>query len=222
MSKQKILTYISILYILTICAFFGELVLPVSVVLFLILSVLTFLKKIPYKFYVASLLIILIAFLNCSLRIKTHDSLISYAPSNSSILARVTSIPTTNNLDKTKFYADVKSITLDGKTSETPNSKALVTINDTKENYSKIKIGDTLELSGRLTKPSSAQNPFQFDYAKYLRSNNTFTVFYATPENWEIKSHADTFGWKLLSKLNSERTKILKMKIIIIIILYKK
>ena len=209
MSKQKILTIISIIYIITICAFFGELVLPATSILFLTLSVLTYMKKISSKFYLVSLLIILIAVINCSLRIKTHDELISYAPSNSTITARVISIPTTNNIEKTKFYADVKTITIDGETSETPNSKALVTINDTKDNYSKIKIGDTLELSGRLTKPSTSQNPFQFDYAKYLKSNNTFTIFYSNPENWEIKSHADTFGWKVLSKLNSERTKII-------------
>lgn len=209
MSKQNILIFISVFYIITICAFFGQLVLPVSIILFLSLSILAALKKIPSKFYIISLLTILIAIINCSLRIKTHDLLISYAPSNSSIIARVISIPTTNNLEKTKFYADVKTVTIDGETKDTPNSKTLITINDTKDNYSKIKIGDTLELTGRLTKPSTAQNPFQFDYAKYLSSNNTFTIFYSNPENWEIKSRADTFGWKLLSELNNQRTKII-------------
>ena len=209
MSKQNILILISIAYIITVCAFFTQTTILCSLCLFLILTFLTVIKKLPFNVYLAALFIILTALVNCTLRIKDHDDLVSYAPSNVTVVARVLSIPTTNNTDRTKFYANIKTLIADGEEKENINAKTLITVYDEKENFSKIQIRDTLKLTGRLTNATSAQNPYQFNYAKYLKSKGTFTLLYSKPNDWQILSHADTFGWKFLAKLNTQRTKII-------------
>lgn len=209
MSKQNILILISLTYIISVCAFFTQTTVLCTLLMFILLTIFTIIKKLPVKVYLASLFIILTALVNCSLRIKNHDDLVSYAPSNVTITARVLSIPTTNNSDRTKFYANVKTIITDGEEKDDINAKTLVTVYDERDNFSKIQIGDTLKLSGRLTNAVSSQNPYQFNYAKYLKSKGTFTLFYSKPNEWQILSRADTFGWKFLAKLNTQRTKII-------------
>ncbi|MBR6163384.1 DNA internalization-related competence protein ComEC/Rec2 [bacterium] len=209
MSKQNILILISVTYIITVCAFFSQAEILFCSLLFLLLTIFTLLKKLPVNVYLACLFIILTAYINCSLRIKDHDDLVSYAPSNATITARVLSIPTTNNSDRTKFYTKVKTIVVDGEEKDNINAKTLVSVYGDKSDFSKIQIGDTLKLSGRLNSATSAQNPYQFNYAKYLKSKDTFTLFYSKDNNYQILSHADTLGWKFLSKLNTQRTKII-------------
>ena len=58
--------------------------------------------------------------------------------------------------------------------------------------------------------PPCGVNPSQFDYARYLRYKNTFTLLYVG-EEWKILSGADDYAGRLLSGLNDIRTKILKI-----------
>lgn len=177
-------------------------------------------------------LMFILALSNCHFRIKNYDDLSKYLPSKGILTGTVISIPTTNNNDKTKFYLKVDSGVLDGSNIVTSfssqtfepqspifsryhpkvqsiNAKTIVTLHGEQKNFSKIKIGDKVELKGKLRNPIKAKNPSQFDYANYLKNHNTFSTFYVEDGNWRITSKPTTLSGKFLQKLNDTRIKIL-------------
>ena len=144
------------------------------------------------------------------MQIKNYDDLSKYVPSEAVIHGTVESIPTTNRPDRTKFYLKVDSGVFNGEKAENLNARTIVTIYDSVENYSKIKIADKVELSGKLLSPIKAKNPSQFDYASYLKNKNTFSTFYVKNSSWKVSKNAQTFVGKFLQKLNDTRSRILK------------
>ncbi len=185
-----------------------------ALALIIILAFLRY-KKIFSKFFSISLLCFFIfANLNYNLHSKTSDNLADLGfIDKSKITGKIISIP--ENLDernKTRFYFKVNKIEYENETKENLNSKTYVTINNTLHSPD-LKIGNTIEIYGKLRKPSTASNPSQFDYRAYLAHKNTFTTFYGENDCFKtIQSKENTkekVFWNLVQTLDKTRENIL-------------
>ena len=210
MEKINPLIIFSFFYILGIVSFFTHTVILLALLLLVFLILLLLSGKISNKAAIVYYLAFSLALVNCKWQIKNYDNLSKYIPSNAVITGMVESIPTTNRSDRTKFYLKAESGVFDGVKAENLKARTIVTIYDKPENYSKIKIADKVQLSGKLMSPVKAKNPSQFDYAKYLKNKDTFSVFYVRNSSWKIKDSAQTLSGKFLQKLNDTRSRILK------------
>lgn len=210
MTKTNITILTAIYYILGLVGYFTGSISIIALILFILTII--FLKKelLSNKLSVILYLVFIFGFVNCNLQLSHSDRLSDIAPANLNITARVTTIPTTNRPDRTKFYADVSEIDKNGKLEKDINSKTLVTIIDTKEDLSKLEIGDTISINGKLSKPKPATNPSQFDYSNYLKNNHTFTTFFSEGKSWQIKGKANTPYWKFLQNINKTRSEIIQ------------
>ncbi len=209
MDKQAKIILFSCLYVVGILSAFYGLILTVGIIFLLCLCVFQYKKKyFNIKYFVSLIVIFLIGLLSANFHLNYCDDLTSFADNDVSLQAKVISIPSNSEADRTKFYAKAQNIILNGIEKENLNAKILITINDKNEKIKTIKIGDTLNLYGRLKVPNSAVNPSQFDYAKYLQYKNTFSLLYVD-NNWEIISNANDFKGKLIRNLNDTRNKIL-------------
>ena len=209
MNKQTALIIFSCLYILGIIAFFSNFFIPFFILISL--SLLFFIFKYDnsnLKHFVIFLFVFVLGIINSSLNFKYDDDLTSFADKNVNVLAKVISIPANNVHDRTKFYAKVTYISDENFELNDVNAKTLITINDTEEKLKTIKIGDNLNLKGRLKVPAQSQNPSQFNYAKYLQYKKTFSLIYVN-DDWNISSRATDIKGKILSKLNDKRNSII-------------
>ena len=211
-AKRADLNKISIFssfYILGVVGFFTDCTAYIAIGLFL-LAVFALLKNfVSNKAAIIYYLAFALAILNCSIQIKNHDDLSKFIPSKASITGTVTSIPTTNNPDKTKFFLKVDSGIFDGVKADKLRGNTIVTLYDTPENISKIKIADKIELKGKLRSPIKAKNPSQFDYSNYLKNKKIFSVFYVQSGDWKIICKPEKLSGKFLQKLNDTRNSIL-------------
>lgn len=211
MNKQAKIIVFSCLYMLGIYSFFSEYFLPVSIGIFIILGYLyKFKNLISTKLFCTYAFIFLLGFFNASFNLHTDDELTTYANENVNITAKVLTIPTNSQECRTKFYAKVLTISTKDETNKNITAKTLVTINDERKDLREIKIGDTIELEGKLKLPNIAQNPSQFDYARYLQLKKTFSLLFVN-ENWKIQNRADDFLGKLIRKLNDTRNNIIEI-----------
>ncbi len=151
-------------------------------------------------------LIFFFAFFNASLRIKNSDELYKLAPQNASIEAKIASIPSENGSNKIKFFANVDKITYPGGVKEV-NAKTLVTVAYAGKKP-EFDIGNTYIFEGKLRAPFEVSNPSQFDYGKYLRNFDTFSLFYS--DKFEPLESKLSLKWKFLQKLNNTRNDILE------------
>ncbi len=211
MNKQAKIIIFSCLYMLGIYSFFSEYFLPVSIGIFIILGYLyKFKNLISTKLFCTYAIIFFLGFLNSSFNFKTDDELTTYANENVNITAKVLTIPTNSQEYRTKFYAKVLTVSTEEETTKNIKAKTLVTINDEIKDLREIKIGDTIKLKGKLKLPNIAQNPSQFDYARYLQLKKTFSLLYVN-ENWKIQNRANDITGKLIRKLNDTRNNIIKI-----------
>lgn len=211
MNKQAKIIVFSCLYMFGIYSFFSEYFLPVSIGIFIILGYLyKFKNLISTKLFCTYAFIFLLGFFNASFNLHTDDELTTYANENVNITAKVLTIPTNSQECRTKFYAKVLTISTKDETNKNITAKTLVTINDETKDLREIKIGDTIKLEGKLKLPNIAQNPSQFDYARYLQLKKTFSLLYVN-ENWKIQNRADDFLGKLIRKLNDTRNNIIEI-----------
>lgn len=214
MNKQAKTILFSIFYMLGIIAFFINYTIAFSLIIITTLCYFYAIKNLfSTKLFLVFILIFLAGFFNAYLNLKYFDDLSSYDDETINIKAKVTSIPTNNFQDKTKFYARVLSIKTDDELNENINAKTLITIEDKTGSFKNIKIGDTLKLNGKVKVPQNAQNPSQFDYARYLQLKNTFSLIYVNEDknSWEIIKQANNFTGKFLRKLNDKRNEIIKI-----------
>lgn len=196
-------------YILGVVGFFTDCTAYIAIGLFL-LAVFALLKNfVSNKAAIIYYLAFALAILNCSIQIKNHDDLSKFIPSKASITGTVTSIPTTNTPDKTKFFLKVDSGIFDGVKADKLRGNTIVTLYDTPENISKIKIADKIELKGKLRSPIKAKNPSQFDYSNYLKNKKIFSVFYVQSGDWKIICKPEKLSGRFLQKLNDTRNSIL-------------
>ena len=211
MNKQAKIIVFSCLYMFGIYSFFSEYFLPVSIGIFIILGYLyKFKNLISTKLFCTYAFIFLLGFFNASFNSHTDDELTTYANENVNITAKVLTIPTNNQEYRTKFYAKVLTISTKDEINKNITAKTLVTINDERKDLREIKIGDTIKHEGKLKLPNIAQNPSQFDYARYLQLKKTFSLLYVN-ENWKIQNRANDFLGKLIRKLNDTRNNIIKI-----------
>ena len=197
-------------YIIGVISFFTHTVVIAAVLLMVLVFWALAKKMISGKAAVIYYLIFAAALLNCKLQIKNHDSLSKFVDSKAVITGVVQSIPTTNNPDKTKFYLKVEEGVFENTEVKNLNARTIVTVYDTRENTSKIKIADKVRLKGKLRSPLRAKNPSQFDYGAYLKNHDTFSTFYTGKEGWEVIQKPYTLGGKFLQNLNDTRAKILR------------
>ena len=211
-TKQAKIIVFCCCYIAGIIIFFSDYPLILS---FIILSVLLymFVKKIyTLRYFLILSFIFLVGFFNSSINLKYSDDLTSYADENITAEAKVISIPSNNKSDKTGFYAKILKVQTEDDSEELCiSAKAMVTISGEKENLKKIKIGDTLKFNAKVKTPSNAQNPSQFDYARYLQFKKTFSLLYVNKDEWSIIEHASDITGKSLRKLNDLRNNILNI-----------
>ena len=209
MSKQAKIILFSCLYIIGILASFTNIWFGIFALITICLVQL--IKRVFSAKYFISILFILVAgFTNTHLNTNYDDDLTPYTENNVILNAKVISIPSNSIENRTKFFVSANSLEFEDEIYKNLNAKTLVTINDSQYKIQKIKIGDTLQMKGRLKAPIKATNPSQFDYAKYLQVKDTFSLLYVDT-NWKILSHATDFNGKLIRKLNDTRNNILSI-----------
>ncbi len=214
--KTILIITVTISYILGICSFITVHSEMYAILCALILCAFMFLGLIKPKHTLFIFLIFIAGFINTKHSIKDTNQLANTHANNVCLYGRVTSIPTkTREGTRAKFYLDVDRAQVYQKTYKINNSKALVTINDDNKSFNEIQISDKIKICGNLREPKAATNPSQFDYAKYLKYHDTFSVLYSNGKNFEILSKADSyknleeFWWYILNKTDSARKKII-------------
>ena len=172
-----------------------------------ILATISLIKNyLPVKYVFIFIFVFYFGFFNSYFKIHTTDSLVSYEGEKISAKGQIVSIPNSNSDLKTKFFFKVYEVN-----GEKVSGKTLVTVASDDKDFSQFEIGDNYLIKGSLKKPFKAGNPSQFDYGKYLRNFDTFTVFYADKSDCKFENEKLTFKWKFLQKLNKLRNRIIKV-----------
>lgn len=201
MQNKNIVMFITAIIFMTgILAYFNDIAI-ISAFLLTILAVFLIIKNyIPTKYIIFWIVIFYFGFFNAYFRTANSDDLVQFARQNVTIEGQIVSIPNSNGKGKTKFF--LKADTLNG---ENIKGKTLITYTGNEE----FKIGNYYQAKGKLRTPFKASNPSQFDYGKYLRNFNTYTVFYTDEITPAEKT--PTIKWKFLQNLNNLRDKIINV-----------
>ena len=204
-NKNAIMFVTALVFMSGILAYFNDCPILLSVILTLILSILCLKKYLPVKYILLFALVFYFGFFNTALKIKDTDDLQPLAPLDGVLTGRIVTIPTGNVRQKEKFFFKVFKI------NGTPvNAKTLVTVEDGDGNFSELKIGNVYEIKGKLRTPFKAGNPSQFDYGKYLKNFNTYTVTYAAAQDCKLLPQQKLSPkWKFLQGLNDVRSRII-------------
>ncbi len=182
--------------------------------LILMFFALIYKRNIKNDFVVVLILAFSFGILNYQLRNKDSDKLskIEFA-NNATITGRIISTPQfIKEKDKIRFYFKVNKGIFNDEKIEKINCKTFVTINSP-ENVENIKIGNVVEIKGKLRTPSGASNPYQFDYSKYLKRKGVFSTFYGDKNCLTLIYKPDfsypNFPFKILNELDKTREKII-------------
>lgn len=201
-NKNAVMFITAIIFMTGILAYFNDNAILCSAIL-TVLGIIAILKNyLSPKYVLFWIFVFYFGFFNSYFRIHTTDGLLSYAPVEAKIEGQIVTIPNSNTPDKTKFFFNAYKIN-----GEKITGKTLVTL--TGDDFSQYKVGNFYELSGKLRTPFKASNPSQFDYGKYLRNFDTFTVFYS--DNAKLLKSKLSFKWKFLQNLNNLRDKIVNV-----------
>ena len=203
-NKNGIMFITAVFFMAGILSYFQDCAVSAAVIVTVILLILNIKKYVSYKYLLLWVFIFYFGFFNASLRIKNSDMLVGYAPCNAVITGKIVSIPNSGAKFKSKFFVDVSEINGDK-----VKAKTLVNLSDAAGDFSDLNVGNTYKITGKLRTPFKASNPSQFDYGKYLRNFNAYTVFYADKPDCVLKSGADDVKWKFMQSLNNVRTRII-------------
>lgn len=194
--KFFLMFFTCVIYIVGLYSYFADKAV-VMAFLIMLLGVFVIVKNyLTPKLVIFWYCIFFFAFFNASLRIKNSDALYQIAPQDKTIQGQIVSIPNKVG-NKTKFFL------------KTENAKTLVTVYSDNDNSKLFNIGNTYICSGKLRTPFPASNPSQFDYGKYLRNFDVFTVFYANGNDCAIKNEKLNLKWQIIQGLNNVRTDII-------------
>ena len=201
MQNKNIVMFITaILFMTGILAYFNDIAI-ISAFLLTIIAVFLIIKNyIPTKYIIFWIFIFYFGFFNAYFRTANSDDLVEFARQNVTIQGQIVSIPNSDGKGKTKFF--FKAATLNG---ENIKGKTLITYTGNEE----LKIGNYYQAKGKLRTPFKASNPSQFNYGKYLKNFNTYTVFYIDEITPAAKN--PTVKWKFLQNLNNLRDKIINV-----------
>ena len=200
-NKNSIMFTTAIIFMCGILAYFNDNGILCSAII-TVLAIFAIIKNyLPIKYILFWIFIFYFGFFNSYFKIKPTDELVTFAPQKVTIQGQVVSIPNNSIPQKTKFFFKVNKIN-----NQNVIGKTLVTYSG--NNVSQFKIGNKYELAGKIQTPFKASNPSQFDYGKYLKNFDTYTVFYSDTS----KSITSTmsYRWKFLQKLNNVRDNIIE------------
>jgi len=178
-NKNTILFLTALLYIIGLFGFYQNCLIPVAIVVSLILISLFWFKIISVKQTLFWIFIFYLAIFNATNRTTYEDYLSEISPIKTTIEGRILSIPNNTYANKSKFFFEVNKIG----DKDNLKLKTLVTLNETDEGSTPLKVEGTYKIKGLLKTPLKQGNPSQFDYGKYLRNYNVHTVFYANSDN---------------------------------------
>lgn len=201
-NKNALMFITALIFMAGILAYFNDNAILCAGILTLSAVVIILKNYLPLKYILFWIFIFYFGFFNAYFRIHTTDGLVPYAWQEAVIEGQIISIPNSNTPDKTKFFLKADKINGNEVT-----GKTLVTF--TGNDFSNLQIGDNYEFSGKLRTPFKAGNPSQFDYGKYLRNFDTFTVFYT--DNAKLLNGRLTLKWKFYQNLNKLRNKIINV-----------
>lgn len=201
MQNKNIVMFITAIIFMTgILAYFNDIAI-ISAFLLTIIAVFLIIKNyISTKYIIFWIFIFYFGFFNAYFRTANSDDLVEFARQNVTIQGQIVSIPNSDGKGKTKFF--FKADTLNG---ENIKGKTLITYTGNEE----LKIGNYYQAKGKLRTPFKASNPSQFNYGKYLKNFNTYTVFYTDEITPAAKN--PTVKWKFLQNLNNLRDKIINV-----------
>lgn len=203
-NKNFIMFVTAIIYMLGVTAYFNNFGITAAAIIS-VAAIIAFVKKaVSVKYILFAVFIFYFGFFNSYFRIPNTDALLPLAPSDTQLTGQIVSIPNSTRFDKTQFFF---AVTKAG--NETVKAKTLVTVNNKYGDFDNFNIGDYYKINAKLRAPFKVGNPSQFDYGKYLRNFNTFTVSYAEKSDCtEIPDKLST-KWKFLQGLNDVRNRIL-------------
>lgn len=200
-NKNSIMFITACVFMCGILSYFNNNEIICSAIISVLAIIIIIKNYFPIKYVLFLVFIFYFGFFNAYLKIKPTDDLVAYAPQKATIQGQIVSIPNSSTGTKTKFFLNVFNI--NGKSVK---GKTLITY--TGNNTSELKIGNMYEFSGKIQIPFKASNPSQFDYGKYLKNFDTFTVFYSDTAN--IINTKPSKKWRFLQKLNDTRDNIIK------------
>ncbi len=203
-NKNAVMFITAIIFMCGILSFFNDNGILCAGILTVVSIFMIIRNYLPAKYIIFWIVIFYLGFSNSYFRIHSTDGLVSSAGQKVSIKGQAVSIPNSNDKLKTKFFFKVSEIN-----GEKVSGKTLVTIASDDEDFSQFQIGDFYEMYGNLRTPFKAGNPSQFDYGKYLKNFDTYTVFYANKENCKPLKDKLSFKWQFLQNLNILRDKII-------------
>lgn len=201
-NKNALMFITALIFMAGILAYFNDNAILCAGILTLSAAAIILKNYLPLKYVLFWIFIFYFGFFNAYFRIHTTDGLVPYAWQEAVIEGQIISIPNSSTPDKTKFF--LKADKINGKE---VTGKTLVTF--TGNDFSNLHIGDSYEFSGKLRTPFKAGNPSQFDYGKYLRNFDTFTVFYT--DNAKLLNRKLTLKWQFYQNLNKLRNKIINV-----------
>lgn len=204
--KNTVMFITSLVFITGIASYFNHCEIIAGVILSLAAIFLVVKDKLSYKLALFWIFIFYIGFFNASLRIHTSDKLLERVPENAEIVGRVITIPNSNVSDRTKFFFEVSSVN-----NEKVSAKTFVTVSDKNGGFEMLNIGNEYKIKGKLRAPFKASNPSQFDYGKYLRNFDTFTVFYAQKSDCVKVEKKLPKRWMFMQNLNDVRSEIISV-----------
>ncbi len=214
--KTVLIVSISISYVFGICAKLYNHAEAFALLCAFCVILMSFFKIIKPRHMILLFLIFCTGFYNAGSSIKDYDALYNVRINDFCATGRVLSISQISKEGtRAKFYLDVKSVLANGQKYDFKDAKTLVVINDTKKRFNNIQIGDMISVCGNLRPPKNATNPSQFDYAKYLKHKDTFSILYSEGKNYKILSKAeafktiDEFWWYILQKTDKTRKEII-------------
>ncbi len=197
-NKNIIMFAVTCAFICGVISYYNSIEIQMAVFVTLWVVALTVSKLLPRKFAILAIVMFYLGFFNSALRIKDFDELSLYAPKEMTISGQIVSIPD-NNSQTSKFYL---------KTSE-PSGKVLVWVNDKQRRFENFKVGNRVEITGNLRRPTGVSNPSQFDYARFLQNHGAYSIIYTTVEKCSPLESKLTPKWLFLQKLNDLRGRIL-------------
>lgn len=204
-NKNAIMFITALIFMFGIMSYFNNCALAASVIITILLLIVLFKKYVSYKYILLWMFVFYFGFFNSYFRIKTTDILFEKAPLDGILSGQIVTIPTGNSPEKVKFFFNVTDFN-----GEKIAGKTLVTVFDEDGGFDNFNIGDTFQINGKLRRPFKAGNPSQFDYGKYLRNFNTYTVFYADKSDCVQLDAKLSPKWKFLQELNNVRNRIIK------------
>lgn len=166
--------------------------------------ILVFKNFISPKYVFLWIFVFYLGFFNANFRVHSTDDIVPYAGEKVMALGQIVSIPNSNTPEKSKFFFKINAIN-----NKSVSGKTFVTITSDDKEFSDFKIGNFYQIKGSLKTPFKAGNPSQFDYGKYLRNFDAFTVLYAEKSDCIVVDNNLTRKWKSIQKLNNLRNKII-------------